>query len=190
MVRVGHERGSGAQFSCIRLEQPNPTFWPRNGNHHKEVGGLDFEQPWIKRCTYTVKCRGVGGSSRSRHLDGRQPCTASCCTHAAGTTRVSKPELWTGHPSPRFRNEPHHATTTRPLSQDPSTLHDGRARHPAPVGRELLSRCSAGTSAGGFAFVSFPSTPGSDSLLSENLGPEELCPLVNTLATLGKSRLQ
>lgn len=68
--------------------------------------------------------------------------------HAAGTTRDSKPQLWTGHPSPRFRNKPYHATTTRPLSQDPSILYDGQSSPPRRSWARLLSRCSAGTSAG------------------------------------------
>lgn len=121
------------------------------------------------------KVQGWGGSSRSRHLAEGHPALPACCTLQA-RLGVSKPQLWTGHPSPRFRNEPHHATTARPLSQDPSTLYDGSKGANSPLHRELLSRCKCGHVRWGSAFVSFLSTPALTVSCQRIRGLKELCP--------------
>lgn len=132
----------------IRLEQRNRQFCHAKGGTKTKCRKY---WAWFKSMHLDIKVRAgvMGGSSRTRPLADWQPCMDPAWhTNAHTTTRDSKPQLWTGHTSPRFRNNPYHATTARPLSQDPSTLHDAaaaRARHPVPrLGKVFcsgLSRC-------------------------------------------------
>lgn len=150
-----------------------------------------------------IRVRAGGGGRLFPHSTGN-PAWTLHCTHTHATTRDSKPQLWTGHTSPRFRNNPYHATTARPLSQDPSTLHDAAAATSHVVAthpRLVEAHCSGCQDAGGhvrwvllgrwFLFVSFPS-PGSDSLLLENpraQGALVPYPLVYDIAT-SKDRIE
>lgn len=170
VVHVDRERGSGAQFSRTRLEKPNSTVWPRSWRHHKEVHGLDFEQPWIKTCTYSVQCRG-GRLFPQSAFGGLHP---ACCTLQA--------RFGSRNHSCGLGTRAHVSETSRIMPQPPALCRRTLAyctmdklATPPCVGRGCCQDAARARPLG-ICFVSFPSHPGSDSLLSENPRAEELCP--------------
>lgn len=73
----------------------------------------------------------------------------------------SKPQLWTGHSSPRFRNNPHHATTVRPCRRTPAHCTMDKVATPPQLSEAV--KMQAGTSAGGFSLFRSPAPALTDS---------------------------